>query len=151
MNTLTNSVVRGFGSQIGRNMAHSVLNPPKYSRVGTGGLIVGTVILGSVVGLVLTFVSSIILILSIDYQSHWGLFKSICCISFTAGPILMYKFYIKNNIKYDEWVDANIERQQQIEELKQKRKELKREVEDNYINNKITEREYKVLMKDFKI
>jgi type III secretory pathway component EscU len=149
MNILINSIIRGFGSQVGRNVAHSVLNPPRYSRVGTGGLIVGTIILGSIVGLALTFISSIIMILSIDYQSHLGLFKLICCISFITGPILMYRFYTKNNIKYDEWVDANIKREQQIEELKQKRKELKREIEDSYINNKITEREYKVLMKDF--
>ena len=148
MNTLINSVVRGFGSQIGRNIAQSSLHPPQYSRVGIGGLIVGTIILGSMLGLVLTFISSVIMILSINYQSYWGLFKLVCCISFIMGPVLTYRWYINNNRKYDEWVAINIERQQHIEELKQKRKELKREIEDNYINNKITEREYKILMKD---
>ena len=150
MNTLINSVVRGFGSQIGRNIAQSSLHPPQYSRVGNGGLIIGTIVLGSMLGLILTFISSVIMILSINYQSYWGLFKLVCCISFIMGPVLTYRWYINNNRKYDEWVDYNIERQQRIEQEKQKFEKLKRQVEDSYINNKITEREYKILMKEFK-
>lgn len=136
MSNLTNSIVRGFGFTIGKRAANSMLdsnNQQTYGKVKYNQftIISGTIFLGG-------FLGCIIGIFGLLAMGNIGFYLSL-----PLGMFLMYRWYVSSNKKYDKMV---LVRNEQIEKIDG----IIENIKNDYVGNKITKREYEILMKDAK-
>jgi hypothetical protein len=133
MSNLTNSIVRGFGMTVGRRAANSMLDsaqqpssPVRYSNFTIWS---GTILLGG-------FLGCIIGIFGIALMGTFGFVLSVL-----LGMFLMNRWYVSSNKKYDKMLVVRNEQLAKIDSIVD-------DIEQQYIGNKITKREYQILMKD---
>lgn len=134
MSNLTSSIVRGFGFTIGKRAANSMLDNRNVSNGSTkhstftvwfGTFLFGS-FLGAIIGLVLYGMTKL------DVMVFVGL---------VVGYFLMYKYYISQNKKYDT-------KMAEMTRHKQEAEKIIKNIQQQYINEEITKREYEILMKD---
>jgi hypothetical protein len=130
-NSLLNSMVRGFGSQVGRRAANSVINNAGKSTGKHSGftIVTGTVIIGGILGLLIAAILNAMI----------GSFGIV--LGFGLGMYLMYRYYTSANTKYEERYEKMVENREQA-------LIIIKDVEQKYVNNEITKREYEILYRD---
>ena len=134
MSNLTNSIVRGFGFTVGKRAANSLLDNRGQSSSGpvhhSGFTIVsGTVLLGGFLGVIIGAILN-------AFMGTFGLISGIL-----LGMYLMYRYYISSNKKYVNMVEQRTNNIKKVDGIIE-------EIKNNYVSNKITKREYEILMRD---
>ena len=147
--SILNSISRGFGFSIGRRMADNVMNGIgksngvyKESPSLTGGQIFKTILWGFAMLFLATFIVSLYFAFTSPINSKPDFGKMLLPI-FLLGSFFTYvigRGYYNDNKKVIESVNT-------FREVQAEKERLTKETEDLYIGEKITKREYEILMK----
>jgi ABC-type nickel/cobalt efflux system permease component RcnA len=137
-------MVRGFGSQIGRNIANDAyyssgsIRLHSKSTVFVGTLLVWclSLIPGAIIAAIIIVSTTSNKVINNNEKQLMGIIAFIISL---LGAWLMYRYYQKQNQQYNDNIQS---RREYIATLKNKRQEI----EQSYINNEITKREYEVLI-----
>lgn len=118
---------------VGRRAANSMLNstqqssgPIRYSNFTKWS---GTILLGGSLGLLIGALLTIPL-------GTFGLIGGV-----VLGMYLMYGYYNRSNKRFDEYVNQRVQHLEKVEGIIDN-------IKEQYVGNKITKREYEILMKD---
>ena len=147
--SIINSISRGFGFSIGRRMADNVMDGIgksngvyKESPSLTGGQIFKTVLWGFLMFILATFIVSMYFAFTSPLKSTPDFGKMVLPI-ILLGSFFTYTIgrgYYNDNKKVIESVNT-------FKEVQAEKERLIKETEDSYIGEKITKREYEILIK----
>lgn len=165
---LFNSIVRGFGSQIGRTAAQTMVNSFQTNEMGSSesDTSISSIVSNSLTfdQIVKTFLWSILMIIVAMFFSTFivvfahGSDKEIgndmfftylirySSVIWIICTFIIGKGYYSSNKKKNELFLARYEYNKNIQSNIEKVESIIKETEENYISNKITKREYEVLL-----